>query len=408
MPLALLVGPANAGKVARLLDRYLNCLDQEPVLVVPNRFDRDRVERDLLGRADALLGGSIGTFEDLFAEIARGNGGHRRVATETQRALVLRRALAATPLNGFSASARYGGFSLGLLSAISELEAGLLRPDEVDGDLARLYGAYAAELERLELWDRDLERRHAVDRIEGELEAWDGRPVFAYGFEDLTGAQWALLRALAGRADVTVSLPYEPARPAFASLTRTMDDLAGLADGAIEELPPGAEDSHPALVHLERHLFGAKEAGKAAPLEGAVRFLEGAGSRGALELVGDEVLELVRAGTAPERIALVLPTLDRWRAPLETAFGTLGIPFSYRGAPSPRADRVRPRAPLGVAVRLEGARPPTALFVPALSVFGPGPGSRGLPRRAAAWARRPDERRGADRRAPRQRPARAG
>ena len=71
MPLALLVGPANAGKVARLLDRYLNCLDQEPVLVVPNRFDRDRVERDLLGRADALLGGSIGTFEDLFAEIAR-------------------------------------------------------------------------------------------------------------------------------------------------------------------------------------------------------------------------------------------------------------------------------------------------------------------------------------------------
>jgi ATP-dependent helicase/DNAse subunit B len=331
MPLALLVGPANAGKVARLLDRYLNCLDQEPVLVVPNRFDRDRVERDLLGRADALLGGSIATFDDLFAEIARGDGGHRRVATETQRALVLRRALAATPLNGFSASARYGGFSLGLLSAISELEAGLLRPDEVDGDLARLYGAYAAELERLELWDRDLERRYAVDRIEGELEAWDGRPVFAYGFEDLTGAQWALLRALAGRADLTVSLPYEPARPAFASLTRTMDDLAGLADGAIEELPPGAEGSHPALVHLERHLFGAKEAGHAPPLEGALRFLEGAGSRGALELVGDEILELVRAGTAPERIAIVLPTLDRWRAPLETAFSTLGIPFSYEG-----------------------------------------------------------------------------
>ena len=57
MPLALLVGPANAGKVARLLDRYLDCLDREPVLVVPNRFDRDRVERDLLGRTDALLGG---------------------------------------------------------------------------------------------------------------------------------------------------------------------------------------------------------------------------------------------------------------------------------------------------------------------------------------------------------------
>ena len=50
MPLALLVGPANAGKVARLLDRYLETIDREPVLVVPNRPDRERVELELLGR----------------------------------------------------------------------------------------------------------------------------------------------------------------------------------------------------------------------------------------------------------------------------------------------------------------------------------------------------------------------
>src|SRR5215210_4281749 len=114
MPLALLVGPANAGKVARLLDRYLESLDREPVLVVPNRPERERVERDLLARSPALLGGTIGTFDDLFERIARGNGSHRPVATETQRALVLRRALASTPLNGLAASARYGGFSAGL------------------------------------------------------------------------------------------------------------------------------------------------------------------------------------------------------------------------------------------------------------------------------------------------------
>src|SRR5215211_4146320 len=178
MPLALLVGPANAGKVARLLDRYLESLDREPVLVVPNRFDRDGVERDLLARSFALLGGTIGTFDDLFAEIARGNGGRRPVATETQRALVLRRALASTPLNGLTASARYGGFAAGLLAVISELEAGLLRPEDVEGDVARLYSAYAADLDRLALWDRDLERRHAVERLEMELHAWDGRPVF--------------------------------------------------------------------------------------------------------------------------------------------------------------------------------------------------------------------------------------
>ena len=330
MPLALLVGPANAGKVARLLDRYLETIDREPVLVVPNRFDRERVERDLLERRRALFGGTIGTFDDLFAGIARGNGNHRPVATDAQRALVLKRALAATPLNGLSASARYRGFASGLLAVISELEGGLLSPEDVEGDLGPLYAAYTTELERLGLWDRDLERRYAVDRVENELSAWDGRPVFAYGFEDLTGAQWRLLRALAGRTDVTVSLPYEPARPAFASLAATADDLSRLAGAAIEELPAAREGAHPALVHLERHLFGAESA-DSPPLEGTIRFLEGAGARGSLELVGEEILSLLRSGTPPEGIAVVVPTLEQWRAPLETAFGTLGIPFSFEG-----------------------------------------------------------------------------
>jgi ATP-dependent helicase/DNAse subunit B len=331
MPLALLVGPANAGKVARLLDRFLESLGQEPVLVVPNRFDRDRVERDLLARRRTVLGGTIATFDDLFAALARADSGHRPVATDAQRLLVLRRALSSATLNGLSSSARYSGFNAGLLTVISELESSLLRPDDMAGDLADLYRAYADELERLELWDRDLERRRAVERLEHELDAWDGRPVFAYGFEDLTGAQWALLRALAGRAHVTASLPYEPGRPAFASLARTMDDLSSLADGAVEELSPSDDAAHPALVHLERHLFAAAPAAPPPPMEGALRFLEGAGARGALELVADEILALLRDGTLAERIAVVAPALDRWRAPLQTAFGTLGIPFSDEG-----------------------------------------------------------------------------
>jgi ATP-dependent helicase/DNAse subunit B len=331
MPLALLVGPANAGKVARLLDRYLETIDREPVLVVPNRFDRDRVERDLLARQHAVLGGTIGTFDDLFEGIARGNGSHRPVVTPAQRALVLRRALASTALNGLSASARYGGFAGGLLAAIAELEGGLVAPEDVDGRLGPLYAAYLGELKRFGLWDRDLERRHAVERIENELEAWDGRPVFAYGFEDLTGAQWALLRALAGRAEVTVSLPYEPGRAVFASLGATMTDLSRLAGGSIEELPASRDDRPPPLVHLQRCLFGPDAAGKGAPLEGAIRFLEGAGARGSLELVAEEILALLRGGTPAEDIAVVVPTLEHWRAPLETAFGTLGVPFSFEG-----------------------------------------------------------------------------
>ena len=57
MGLKLLAGPANAGKVACLLERYLGALQSDPFLIVPNRPDVDRAERQLLGQAGALLGG---------------------------------------------------------------------------------------------------------------------------------------------------------------------------------------------------------------------------------------------------------------------------------------------------------------------------------------------------------------
>src|ERR671932_1387516 len=237
MPLTLVTGPANAGKVALLLERYVAALEREPVLIVPNRSDVDRVERELLGKCGALLSGWIGTFDDLFGELAGGAPGARPVATPAQRTLVARRALASVSLNGLGASARFGGFLDALLAAVAELESGLLDPGDLDGDVALLYAAYRAQLDELGLWDRDLLRRAAAERLVSDFDAWKGEPVFAYGFEDLTGAEWALLEGLAGRAEVSVSLPYEPGRPAFASLARTAEDLAALAGPRIEELP---------------------------------------------------------------------------------------------------------------------------------------------------------------------------
>src|SRR5437868_10345526 len=255
MGLSLLAGPANAGKVARLLERYLGALESDPFLIVPNRPDVDRAERELLARSGALVGGSIGTFDDVFARLARSNGAHKPVVTQAQRTLLLRRVVAYARTQSLAQSARFAGFADSLGTTVAELEAALLEPGELDGELAELYGAYREELDRLGLWDRELERRYAAERVAGELEAWDGRPVFAYGFEDLTGAEWALVEALSGRSEVTVSLPYEPGRDAFASLRRTADDLSALAEN-VEELPPSPAARSPVLAHLERALFG--------------------------------------------------------------------------------------------------------------------------------------------------------
>jgi ATP-dependent helicase/nuclease subunit B len=329
--LTLLSGPANAGKVALLLERYLGALDRDPVLIVPHGSDVERIERELLDKRGALLSGEIGTFDDLFEQITRAGGSTRPVATDAQRQLIVRTAVSATSLNGLGASSRFSGFSDALGSALAELESGLVEPDELSGDLALLYASYRTELEKLGLWDRDLRRRHAADLVAGELDAWSERPVFAYGFEDLTGAQWALLEALAGRTEVTVSLPYEPNRAPFESLARTSADLSSLAAGRIEELPPRyGQIAPPALAHLERHLF-ADRPSPGPQLEGAIRFLEGGGVRGTLELVADEVLQLIRGGTKPEEILLVCPSVERQRAQLETALTALEVPYAIEG-----------------------------------------------------------------------------
>ncbi len=331
--LTLITGPANAGKVALLLRRYLDSLDREPVLIVPNRSDVDRAERDLLKLRPALLGGTIGTFDDVFRRIVAAGGETRAVASDAQRALIIRRAVATARagMNGLGRSARFAGFADALAACVGELESALVDPGDLDGGLATLYSAYRAELDRVGLWDRDVLRRSAAERVGSSFEAWGGEPVFAYGFEDLTGAEWALLHALAGRTDVTVSIPYEPGRPAFASLTRTIDDLADLADGGIEQLPPRfGHVAEPAIAHLERALFNDRSF-DAVPIDGAVRFFEGAGTRGVLELVGEEVLELIRTGTSPEEIGVVCPSLERWHAPVETAFGTFDVPYAIEG-----------------------------------------------------------------------------
>src|SRR4051794_18077061 len=235
MGLSLVVGPAHAGKVALLLDRFLEALDRDPWLVVPNRVEVDRIERELAARTGALLAGTVGASDTLFAHLAGAQPGPR-VLGDAERAIVLRRTVAAAAPGSLGPSAGFSGFTDALGATLAEVEAGLLDPGDLGPSLTGLASAYRAELERLRARDRGMVRRRAVERLTSELDAWHGAPVLAYGFEDLTGAEWRLLEALAARAEVHVSLPYEPGRAAFASLSRTANDLATLANGDVVEL----------------------------------------------------------------------------------------------------------------------------------------------------------------------------
>jgi ATP-dependent helicase/DNAse subunit B len=226
MPLQLVLGPANCGKIALLLDRFLEAADadHDPFLIVPNRTDVEAVERELVRRRGVLVGGRIGTFDDLFEEVLGRCRELRPLVGEVQRRLLLAAVVADTPLEALQASARFSGFEDAVGALADELAAAMAEPKPAAAspraqELTALVAAYRAAVAAAGAHDRPGRRALAARLLEGRLDAWDARPVLAYGFEDMTRAQVRALRALAARCQVTVSLPYEVDRPAYAAVS---------------------------------------------------------------------------------------------------------------------------------------------------------------------------------------------
>ena len=334
MGLALVLGPAKAGKIAHLLDGLSRRARAR------SRPDRPEPRRTSTGSSATCCGGSArcsparsGRSTTSSASSRSAAADAQPVAGDAQRTLVARRALARTPLAGLDRSARFAGFADALLGGARRARGGLLdarsssstatsrssTPPTARSSTPRPLGPRPAPPPR---------RRAA----RSELDAWDGRPVFAYGFEDLTGAEWGLLEALSARgggdrlAAVRArprGLRVAPADAGGSRLARRRPDRGAPGPGRASTAPPRSRTSSGTSSTTSRR--------RARPLDGAIRFFEGAGARGTLELVAEEVRELAAAGTPLEEIALVVPSVERWRAPVETVLGTLGIPFAVEG-----------------------------------------------------------------------------
>jgi len=323
----------NSGKIALLQERFLDAVDGglEPFLIVPNRTDADTVERDILRRRGAIVGGTVATFDDLFEQVLGRCQEPQRALTETQRRLLLQQLVGGSDLGSLAASARFAGFTDALAALADELAAAMVDPSGGAGSAAALvalvrgYRARAGEAGLPP--DRAGLRARAAELLESRLDAWDDRPVLAYGFEDMTPAQVRALKALAARVEVTVSLPHETGRPAYAAGSWLVDTLAEEAE--IETLPPARHFHSAVIAHLERALFNDRPVAFDAPAaDGSLTYLEAAGRRGVAELVAAQALGLVRDGLPAAEIAVLVPSVGQHRAALENAFAGLGLPIT--------------------------------------------------------------------------------
>src|SRR5215211_4240637 len=345
VPLKLVTGPANAAKAGQVLGGLRARLEEEPILVVPAFQDVEHAQRELAERG-AVFGAGVVRFEWLFRLIAERAGYSGRVASEVQRELIVEQAVSGARLGLLAESAERPGFIRAAVRFVEELEGSMVDPARLtralrdwagDGprrayaeEIASVYRRYRAGLETAGLVDPELFAWGALDALRREPAGWGRTPLFVYGFDDFTPLELDALETVASRcgADVTVSLPYEPGREAFRATAGVHERLAEIAaervhlDAISDHYAHASRD---ALHHLERALFETEPPPARSP-GAAVRVHSAGGERSEVELVGAELLGLLRGGTAPGDLAVVFRRPGDYASLVEQVFTSYGIP----------------------------------------------------------------------------------
>ena len=261
-------------------------------------------------------GVSLRTFDWLFQDLAEAYGVNVGLHLSTpERLALVRVAVGTTRLRALARSASRPGFAPALDSLLAELGASLISPDALaaraallpdgaaEAELASLHRAYAELRDRALRSDEATLAEHVLAVVRSDPSLWGGRPIFVYGFDDLTVAQRALLAELSRVCDVTVAVNYSDraALAARAGMLAQLHEEIGVE--AETSLAQGEDHStSPTLVYLDRNLFEAG-VGPVEPDDGLV-LMESAGERGEADAIALEAARLLAAGAKPDDILI--------------------------------------------------------------------------------------------------------
>lgn len=351
MPLNLVLGPANAAKAGEVLGAYAVAARRDALLVVPTAADVAHYERELAAPGVTL--GRALTFSGLLDEVALRTRYRRERVTPLQRDRVLRRAIASLRLETLAAPAAGIGFAHAARRLIAELEQQRVDPARFSQalktwsrtptpatpsaspgraaygrELASIYRRYLGDLEKLDRVDSETFAWGALDALREAPESWGATPVFLYGFDDLTPIELDAVETLSRQVDaaVTVSLTYEPGRPALVARASVVEELRALAE-SVTQLPAldeyYAAGSRVPLHHLERHLFEPDP--PVIDPGDAVTLMEAGSQRTEAELVAAEVLAALRDGVDPADVVIVCRSVASSAAVFERALMRAGV-----------------------------------------------------------------------------------
>ena len=317
MSVKLIVGPPNSGRTGRTLDAFRAAAARDPVLVVPTVDDVERFEDELTTEGEVVIGATVGTFDQLFRLVARATDAPAGPEiSRIQRLRLASEAASRAELKVLATSSRRPGFPAALQELVSELQAAMVDPlalrerateaGPYEVEIASLYESYLMVRDELGLHDEHSLAAAATASLRERRDAWGARPIFLYGFDDLTLEQLELVRELAASADVTVALPWEDRESltqARGALFAELRDFDGVSIERLEAEPRFTRSS--ALFEVERR-FGEQDGGEPIENDGGVALLASAGELAEVEAVGAEVARLLHDGVPAGEIAIVL------------------------------------------------------------------------------------------------------
>lgn len=318
MALKLIIGPPNSGRTGAILDGFRATSGNDPVLVVPTVDDVERFEQELTRGGDAVIGASVGTFNRLFELVARETDAPTGPPlSRTQRRRLAREAASRAQLRLLKASAGRPGFPAALEELIGELQSALVDPGTLraraadagpyETEIVGLYEAYTQIRDELGRDDEHSSAAAVTTALRRNPDRWAGRPVFLYGFDDLTLEQLELVRALVANAPVTVALPWEDREALTAARGALFAELRDIEGAKIETLEPEPRfTASGTLFELERRFGSATGEDELIENDGGLAMLASAGELAEAEAVGAEVARLLDDGVQPGEIAIVL------------------------------------------------------------------------------------------------------
>jgi ATP-dependent helicase/DNAse subunit B len=318
MSLKLIIGPPNSGRTGAVLDGFREVSARDPVLVVPTVDDVERFEEELTREGAAVTGASVGTFKELFSLVARATDAPAGPAlSRIQRRRLAREAVSRSRLRLLAASSRRPGFPAALEELVSELQAALIDSEALkerateagayEREIASLYATYTEVRDELGRHDEHTLAADAAAGLRSHPDAWEGRPVFLYGFDDLTREQLELVLELERSSPVAVALPWEDRETLTDARGALFAELRDVEGVTIERLEPTPRFTKSAtLFELERRFGDLPAEGEPISNDGGVALLASAGELAEAEAVAGEVARLLHDGVPAAEIAIVL------------------------------------------------------------------------------------------------------